>query len=351
MTKLFSLVLALAGCDRLGPRVDDLTVDASPADGTLDPDTSPDGPRFVLPAGSTVPHASDNAGLLAQIRLNDGLSDSALEASGGVLARSVGKAGGATVAFWNFGAAQVAGNFAVVAPVYVLVDTDGVTPIGHPMLLDSIPGDSRYSQVRRIVLVPITASYAGELLTRTEAIGEALELGLISEPIAAGTWRSLPVVPPDTTLEVGGTAPPLAPTEVYAAGHIVTVFPLGGAFAIQPLRNGGVPVGQESRLISGVATGTPPVMPTSADAQPVFQYPIPTAAPTTTPNYTPLATQIDVRLTTGVAPTAITADTQLFRRSAAVTGSINGYLTDTVASFTITTAVTMRHIQFQEGSP
>ena len=159
------------------------------------------------------------------------------------------------------------------------------------------------------------------------------------------------MVPHDTLLEVGTAVPPLAPTEVYAAGHIVTAFPLGGAFAIQPLRNGGVPIGQESRLISGVATGTPPVMPTTADPQPVFQYSIPTAAPTTAPNYTPLTAQVDVRLATGVAPTAVTSDAQLFRRSPAVTGSINGFLTDTVDSFTITTTVTFRHIQFEEGQP
>lgn len=344
MRKLL-LVLVFAGCDRLGPRVDDLTADAIPTDAPVD--NAVPGTHFILPAGATVPHVSSHAGMVAQIRLNDGLSDSALQMAGGVLARSVGKSGGATVSFWNFGAAPVAGNFAVVAPVYVLVDTDGITPLPHPLLLDTIPGDSSYSQVRRIMFVPVTASYAGELLTRTEAIAEALELGLIAEPIAAGTWRSLPVVPHDTLLEVGAN-PPLAPIEVYAAGYLVTAFPLG---TIQPLRNGGVPIGQESRLVSGVATGTPPVMPTTADPQPVFQYPIPTAPPTTTPNYTPLTAQVDVRLVGGVAPTAVTDDTQVFRRNPVTTGSINGYLTDTVASFTITTNVTFRHIQFQEGLP
>lgn len=346
LSQLATLVVTLGACDRLGPRVDDVTADGAPPGDTA---SAPDaGPRFVLPAGSPVPPVADDPGMLAQIRLNDGLSDSALAANGGVLARSVGKAGGATVMFWNFGAAQVAGNFAVVAPVYVLVDVDGTTPIDHPLLLDSIPGDSRYSQVRRIVLVPITERYAGELLTRTEALAEALDLGLIAEPVPAGTWRTLPVVPPDTLLELGGTAAPLAPTEVYAAGKVVTAFPLGG---IQPLKSGGVPIGQESRVISGVASGTPPVLPTTADAQPVFQFPIPSAPPTTAPTYTPLALQLDVRLALGVAPAAITDDAQLFRRSPAITGSINGFLTDNVASFTTTTNVTLRHIQFQEGSP
>lgn len=346
MTKL--ILVFVAGCSRLGPQVEDLT-----ADGALPPDAPPpvEGTKFLLPPGTTVPDVADNAGMLAQIRLNDGLSDSALEMAGGVLARTAGKSNGAAINFWNFGAAPVAGNFAIVSPVYILVEADGITPLAHPMIVDSIPGDSRYSQVRRIMFVPVTDAYAGELLTRTEAIGEALELGLIGEPLAAGTWRTMPVVPPETKLEVGGGVDPVPPTQVYAAGHLVPVFLFGGDFAIQPLRNGSVPIGQEARLISGVASGTPPVMPTTADAAPVFQYAIPTAAPTTTPNYTPVSAQIDVRLANGVAPTAVMNDAQLFRRSPAITGSINGFLTDTVASFTITTTVTLRQIQFLEGQP
>jgi hypothetical protein len=98
-----------------------------------------------------------------------------------------------------------------------------------------------------------------------------------------------------------------------------------------------------------VASGTPPVLTTQADAQPVFQYGIPAVAPTTSFNYTPVVTQIDVRLANGIDPTAITNDTQLFRRG--TTGSITGYYTDTVASYTMTTTVSNRQIQFAEGSP
>jgi hypothetical protein len=158
----------------------------------------------------------------------------------------------------------------------------------------------------------------------------------------------MPVVPPDTNLELGGTAAPLPPSEIYALGHRVTAFRVGHT---QPLRNNSVSIGQESRLVSGVATGTPPAMPTSADAVPVFQYGIPAAPPTDTLNYTPLATQIDVRLTTGIAPATIMNDAQLFRRMPAATGSINGYYVDAVASYTITTTVTNRQIQFLEGAP
>jgi hypothetical protein len=326
-------------------------IDAAPP-----PIDAPPGPRYVLPAGTVVPSISDNAELVSQIRLNDNLSDSALAANGGVLVRSTGKAGGATVMYWNFGAAPMAGNFAVTAPLYVLVDSDGGTGwiprTDHPALIDSIPGDVRYSPIRRILYVPVTATYAGEVITSVDALAEALELGIVAEPIPAGTWRNMPVVPPDTKLEVGGTPtpmPPVLPTEVYGRGYRVTLFPLGGDRGTQPLRNGSMPVGQESRLYSGVATGTPPTLPVSADAQPLFQYGIPAAPPTTAFNYTPLVTQLDVRLANGVAPATIMGDPQLFARSA--TGGINGYYTDTVANYTVTTTVSNKQIQFQEGQP
>ena len=142
-------------------------------------------------------------------------------------------------------------------------------------------------------------------------------------------------------------AAPLAATEVYGRGYRVELFPLGDS--AQPLRNNPIPMGQESRLLSGVATGTPPVLPTALDAQPVFQYGIPTTPPTTTFNYTPLVTELDVRLANGVDPTTITNDTQLFKRAA--TGSITGYYTDTVASYVVTTTVSNKQIQFAEGAP
>jgi hypothetical protein len=347
---LWFLAAFAAGCDYLDPLVDDSAYDAAP--GSTD-GAPPGGRRHVLPAGTPVPGVADDVELASQIRLNDGLSDSALAMNGGVLARSTGKAGGATVMYWSFGAAPVTGSFAVTAPLYVLADSDGaggfIPRTDHPYLIDSIPGDVRYAAVRRVIYVPVTASYAGELLTTIDALAEAIELGLVGEPVPAGTWQNMPVVPADTRLELGGAAAPLVPTEVYGRGYRVTVFPLGGDRGVQPLRNGSVPMGQEARLYSGVATGTPPTLPASADAQPVFQYGIPAAPPTTAFNYTPLVTQVDVRLATGVAPSAINSDPQLFARSA--TGGITGYYVDTVASYVVTTTVSNRQLQFQEGSP
>jgi hypothetical protein len=347
-------ITVLSACNFLEPRVDDITIDAPPevrpADAAID---SPPGPKYVLPPGAVVPPVANDAELTSQIRIFDGLSDSALAMNGGVVTRSTGKAGGQTVRFWTFGGAKIIDGFVASSPLYVLADPDGaggfIPRAGHPWLIDSIPGDPVYTAIRRVIYVPTTASYQGEVLASTAALAEAIDLGLVGEPVPAGTWRNMPVVPTGTRLEVSTVLPPVPATEVYGRGHRVELFPLGGALGIQPLRNGS-PIGaQEVRLLSGVASGTPPALPTTLDAQPVFQLGIPAAPPTTTPNYSPIVTQLDVRLANGVAPAAVTSDAQLFVRSA--TGSINAYLTDTVASYTVTTTVSNKQIQFVDGEP
>jgi hypothetical protein len=356
----YLVVLALAGCDSLGPRTNDVTADAPPRpeiDAAIPIDASPDAPpidappSYLLPSGSAVPSISTNAALVTQIQINDGLSDSALVSSGGVILRSTGKAAGATVLYWNFGAQAVAGSFIVSAPVYILTESDGVTPLAtHPMLIDSIPGDDRYSAVRRELLVPVTSMYAGERITTLEALAEAIDRGLVLEPVPKGTWRNMPVVPVGVKLEVGNGNPAVAATEVYGRGYRVELIPLGGALGVQPLRNGGIPQGQESRLFSGVASVTsPPTKPTSADTIPVFQYGIPSAPPTSSFNYTPVVTQIDVRLADTIAPSTITSDSDLFVRSSS--GAMTAYRVDNVETFTVTTTVSNKQIQFQDGSP
>jgi hypothetical protein len=334
------LMLCLAGCN-LTPRVPDGPDAAIPPE-----DTS------ILPAGTTVPSIETNPELLAQIRINDGLSDSALMMSGGVVTRSTGKSGGATVRFWNFGPAPVDGNLAVAAPLYVFgtVDAGVFTPLpDHPPLIDTVPGDVRYSAVRRVVSVPVTPLYAGEVITSLTALGEAVERGLVTEPLPDETWVNLPVVLPGTMLEVDAVAP-LPAKQVYGRGYRIDVFELGTSLGRQPLRNGQIPIGQASGLQTGVATGDPPTLPTAVDPQPVFQFTIPTAPPGDVFSYTPLATEIVVRLANGVAPTAITSDADLFKRSA--NGAITAFLVTNVANFTVnTTTVNNLQIQFTEGMP
>jgi hypothetical protein len=341
MRKLIYFVL-LSGCT-LGPQAQD----------------TPQASANILPPGTMVPSVGTNSELLEQIQLNDGLSAAALAASGGVIARSTGKANGAPVFFWNFGPATLENGggltFVVAAPLYKLATDNGdgtFTPLdGVPWLLDSIPGDTRYSAIRRIQYVPVTDKYAGQIIADTDALADAQALGIVGEPVPSGTWIDFPVVTPGVTLQVSMTAPPAASKQVYARDYLVDGFAIGGALGEQPLSKANTPLlGQATSVGTGVATGMPPTLPAGFDPQPVFQYGIPAAPPAPqSPNWTPIVVEVDVRLASGIAPSAITADTDLFTRNAA--GAISAYRADNVATFTVTTNVTNRPIQFADGAP
>ncbi|GEM_PF-2112156 len=348
----YAILVFLLGCN-MGPRVADIEIDSSIP---MPPDAPPGAPRFVLPPDAVVPSTADSLELQTQIQFNDGLVDATLLANNGVVVRGTGKSNGATVRFWHFGA-FVIDSFSVLAPAYIFgrVDTAGVfTPLAdHLPMLDTLPGDLRYSAIRRIVNVPVTDTYAGEKITSLDALTEAIELGLVGEPTADGTWVNMPIVPPATKLEVGGATPTLPAKKVYARGFLADAFELG-TFGVgrQPLRLGIVDVRHASFLLTGVPTGTPPILPTTPDAQPVFQVTIPTVPPVITPptpNYSPLCQDISVRLASGIEPVDITTDTDLFRR--ATNGTMTGYRSDNVDNFTIGTIVNNIQIQFVEGQP
>jgi hypothetical protein len=347
----YSILVFLLGCN-MGPRVADIEIDSSIPQPI---DAPPGSPRFVLPPDAVVPSTADSLELQTQIQFNDGLVDATLLANNGVIVRGTGKSNGTTVRFWHFGP-FVIDSFSVLAPAYILgTDNAGVfTPLpDHLPMLDTLPGDLRYSAIRRVVKVPVTAAYAGEKITSLDALNEAIELGLVGEPDGDGTWVNMPIVPPGTKLEVGPGTANIPAKKVYARGFLADAFELGITnFGRQPLRLGIVDVRQASFLLTGVPTGTPPILPTTADAQPVFQVTIPTVAPVLVPpapNYSPLCQDVSVRLASGVEPVDITADGDLFRRTAS--GTMNGYRADNVDSFTIGTVVNNIQIQFVEGQP
>jgi hypothetical protein len=171
------------------------------------------------------------------------------------------------------------------------------------------------------------------------ALEDAVELGLVEQPVPMGTWFNAPVVPPGTTIEVGLGKAPAAPIEVFAGGHRVDTFLFGGARGIQPLRNGAVPAGQASVLREGLSV--------TFLASPIFQWAVPAAPPTMTPNYTPLCTRVEVRLAPGiVAAETIHGDADLFTRS--MTGAITA-MTENVASFEVTERIENWPLQFVEG--
>lgn len=289
----------------------------------------------ILPPGADAPRVDDEPERVHQITVHDGLDDGELEEAAGVIARRTGWAAGAEVRYWAFGPAPRIG-----APVYVLVDSAGAR-IDHPYLLDTMPGDAGYSPFRRIVNVAVTDRYRGERLPTVRALTDAIELGLVYEPLSSGRWVNLPVVPPGTTLEVGGDRAPAAPLEVYAGGYRVDAFALGGERGVQPLRGGALPTAQYAALREGPAV--------AFVATPVFQLAVPAAPPAMSFNYTPLVFRVEVRLAPGVvAADEVHGDSDLFTRS--MSGAITA-VTARVASFEITARTENWPLQFTEGEP
>jgi hypothetical protein len=325
-------VLTTAGC--LGPRVKD----------------KPGASAHLLPAGATVPYASDSPELKNQITLNDGIDDKALAMNGDVILRADGLSNGMPVKYWSFGASTRAPS-----PIYKFfarTDTGALTPIVHPPLVDALPGDPGYSGVHSIVNVVVTADYHGELITTSEALADAIELGLIEVPAPAGKFVASPIVlltAPDTvgpSLQVGENPAGHVvahPEEIYGRGYRAGAFELGGAAGIQP--------GAFILPASEVSFLRPPDGPVYDPSRPIFQATIPAAPPADgakVASYTPLSIVIDVDLKTPADFDNVKSDTDLFVRTA---GAISGVKTDKVAQFQVTPSILLLPLQFQDGVP
>ncbi len=183
--------------------------------GCLDPLVSdePGYSRLVLPAGSKVPSADDDADLNGRIDAYDGVDAPLVDLRSGF-------ADGNEVHYWDFGAAN-----GKAVPGFYLTECDaaGAPRAGgrieaHPMLWDSVPGDKDYSPLRALQAVCVTADYAGELITSLSALDDAIDIGIVGEPREAQVWVNCPVVAKGVSLDVGGTSPVKA-DDVYYRGQ------------------------------------------------------------------------------------------------------------------------------------
>jgi hypothetical protein len=313
-------ILLAAGC-RLEPLVED----------------TPGASVHIRPAGSVVPRIEESPELASQISLNDGLDDRALEMAGGTILRGTGWSEGVQVPTWSFGAAT-----RVPGPVYVFVEDTGAGTrrIDHPYLLSAIPGDAGYHPIVTIEEVLVTPAYDGELITSVEALMDAIELGLVAEPMPTSMFFNGPVVPAGTLLDLGGGRPAARAQEAFARGYRVEMFQLGGLNGVQPLSSF-VPTSQVALLREAMKATYDPT-------RPIFQAKIPTMPPGMRATYTPLSVVVNVDLAPGVAATSITRDSDLFTRS--MTGAMTG-TTAAVAAFTITTTTLNWQLQFAPGAP
>jgi hypothetical protein len=308
----------------------------------LDPltDGAPATSIHVLPPGTEIPSIASDAELANQVAQSDGLDDKALAMAGNVVLRGTGHSAGAAVRYWSFGSTNRA-----PAPLYqfgreTAAGFEPLDPRDHPPLVDSIPGDGPYNALHGVYQVVVTDAYAGELITTTAALADAIEIGLVLEPVPTATFINCPLVLPGTTLEIGDGAAPAIAEPVYARGHVAAMFRFGGELGVQPATSL-IPASQVSLLREAMAA--------SHDAtRPIFQATIPVEPPAMRANYTPASVVIQVDLAPGVTAAAITRDDELFTRNAM--GAITGY-TALVTRFEITTRTVNLQLQFADGAP
>jgi hypothetical protein len=171
-------------------------------------DDEPGYSRLVVPQGTAVASAYDDPLLARKIDTNDGLGM-------GPIPIKTGYAAGSEVRYWDLGPARRA------APAYVLLSCVGgnQTPLQHPPIFESIPGEGDYSPFRAIYPTCVTERYAGQLITSVAALEDAIELELLLEPSPATSWRNWPVVNRNVDLSLGSTARRAG--EAYYEGKVV----------------------------------------------------------------------------------------------------------------------------------
>jgi hypothetical protein len=211
----------------------------------------------LLPPGSDVPSAHDDAAIERQIDQNDRVA--------GEVPLVHGFAGGQAIAYWDLGPAP---DFA--APIFELVEEapDGeLRPIDHPTIVDAIPGDAGYSPFWAVLAVKVTDAYDGELLTSFAAVQEAERVGLVETPVLQRVAINCPVVARGTTLEVGGGEQPIAPAaRFFWKGMSVDYYDFG-PFALEDnadlppraryvlRREGGEPLSEVARGVDMTGDG------------------------------------------------------------------------------------------------
>jgi hypothetical protein len=179
--------------------------------GCLEPlvEDEPGYSRYVLPEGTPVPSAYDDLQINRKVDTNDGVTAP-------VIAPKPGFADGQPVQYWDFGASKRSAGAA-----YGLADCTTGEPVplpGVPFIVDSIPGDADYTPFRWIQWACITPKYNREIVSSFDAMSDAVDLGLITDP--TGTpgpyFVNCPVVTP--TAELGFAARAVAPGVVYYKG-------------------------------------------------------------------------------------------------------------------------------------
>lgn len=244
--------------------------------------------RLILPAGTVLPRLVDDQAAEAQVSAN--IADELR----GLIRVHVGFHAGESVDWWDLGPASptpIAGYLLVEESPEgdFLAEDRRFKSIGAPAILTAVPGDLGYSPLWRVIIVPVTHQYAGEVLASIDALDAARVAGLVEAPIRVPYARNSPVVMPDARLEPAAGAEPEAPATAYYKGKRVDVFRFGQLFApgnnlavasqYSLRRDGGEPISEVARRVDITGDGD------AQDTNDLF------AAPT---SYSPLVHPVEV---------------------------------------------------------
>ena len=184
--------------------------------GCLEPmvDDDPGYSRYVLPPGSAVESAYADLQINRKIDMQDGINPPAVMLK-------TGFAGGQEVKYWDFGAAKRS-----AAHAYALASC---TPDGqplpdaavgrYPIIIETIPGDTDYSPYRAINWVCTTDKYKDEVISSSDALNDAIDLGLVRDPRPADIWVHVPVI--GQGVEIAGAGQPRPALTAYYKGKSV----------------------------------------------------------------------------------------------------------------------------------
>lgn len=152
-----------------------------------------DGPELILAPGTEVASAYDDGTIAAQVTAADQLPTP--------VPRTTAFVDGEQTHYWHFGEWSTA-----PMPAFLLCRDLGpgrCEPVGHPIVVDAVPGDEGYSPFEQVFEVPVSADYDGEVLPSRRAIDLAVSRGLVNAPRALPAIMHCPVVGPGVLVEVG----------------------------------------------------------------------------------------------------------------------------------------------------
>ena len=181
---------------------------------------------YVLPMGAEVPALEADEAAGKKLAANAALAS--------FIPLRTGYFNGDEVTYWDFGELTSIS----LKPMYIFRhqqesgDSADSTkdPNAHPHLIDAIPGDTAYTPLRQVYAVDFTSSYRGERITSIRALEDAVDMGIVSAPVASDYLTNCLVVPSNVTMQWTEDGQAIGPEVAYYKGKTVKQFCVGALY-------------------------------------------------------------------------------------------------------------------------